>query len=123
MPVIGLRELVLDHQDAVVCQVRAEQVIAELKSGPLAHAPSGSFTANAACLTLGCIAFNILRAAGAATSTRHATARWATLRTHLVAVSATARTRTNDATRASSDAKELHLETSRTRLLTSEGCR
>ena len=31
---------------------------------------------------------NLLRAAGAAASTRHATARWATLQTHLVAVPA-----------------------------------
>ncbi len=65
-----------------------EQVIAELKNGPLAHAPSGKFTANAAWLTLACLAFNILRAAGAAASTRHAKARWATLRTHLITVPA-----------------------------------
>jgi hypothetical protein len=65
-----------------------EQVIAELKNGPLAHAPSGKFTANAAWLALACIAFNLLRAAGAAASPRHAKARWATLRTHLIAVPA-----------------------------------
>jgi len=65
-----------------------EQVIAELKDGPLAHAPSGTFTANAAWLTLACLSFNILRAAGAAASVRHARARWATLRTHLIAVPA-----------------------------------
>jgi len=65
-----------------------EQVIAELKDGPLAHAPSGTFTANAARLTLACLSFNILRAAGAAASTRHARARWATLRTHPIAVPA-----------------------------------
>ena len=72
------------HRDHAII----EQVIAELKSGPLAHAPSGSFAANSAWLALGCIAFNILRAAGAAASARHARARWATLRTHLVAVPA-----------------------------------
>lgn len=72
------------HRDHAII----EQVIAELKAGPLAHAPSGSFTANAAWLTLSCTAFNILRAAGAAASARHAKARWATLRTHLVAVPA-----------------------------------
>ena len=72
------------HRDHAII----EQVIAELKSGPLAHAPSGSFTANGAWLTLGCIAFNILRAAGAAASARHTKARWATLRTHLVAIPA-----------------------------------
>jgi len=43
-----------------------EQVIAELKSGPHAHTPSGKFTANAAWLTLACLAFNLRRAAGAA---------------------------------------------------------
>ncbi len=39
-------------------------------------------------MALGCTAFNILRAAGAAASARHAKARWATLRTHLVALPA-----------------------------------
>jgi len=47
---------------------------------------SGKFTANAAWLTLATIAFNLMRAAGAAASPRHARARWATLRTHLIAV-------------------------------------
>ena len=54
----------------------------------MAHAPSGKFTANAAWLALACLAFNVLRAAGAAASARHAKARWATLRTHLVKVPA-----------------------------------
>ena len=72
------------HRDHAII----EQVIAELKDGPLAHAPSGKFTANAAWLALACLAFNILRAAGAAASTGHAKARWATLRTHLIAVPA-----------------------------------
>ena len=72
------------HRDHAII----EQVIAELKDGPLAHAPSGRFTANAAWLALACLAFNVLRAAGAAASVRHAKARWATLRTHLIAVPA-----------------------------------
>ena len=72
------------HRDHAII----EQVIAELKNGPLAHAPSGKFAANAAWLTLACLAFNVLRAAGAAASPRHAKARWATLRTHLVAIPA-----------------------------------
>jgi len=59
------------HRDHAI----VEQVIAELKDGPLAHAPSGKFTANAAWLTLACLSFNVLRAAGAAASTRHARAR------------------------------------------------
>jgi hypothetical protein len=72
------------HRDHAII----EQVIAELKDGPLAHAPSGRFQANAAWLALACLAFNLLRAAGAAASARHAKARWATLRTHLIAVPA-----------------------------------
>jgi len=72
------------HRDHAI----VEQVIAELKDGPLAHTPSGKFTANAAWLTLATIAFNLLRAAGAAASPRHAHARWATLRSHLIAVPA-----------------------------------
>ena len=72
------------HRDHAI----VEHVIAELKSGPLAHAPSGSFTANAAWLALAATAFNILRAAGAAASAQHAKARWARLRTHLVTVPA-----------------------------------
>ncbi len=43
-----------------------EQVIAELKAGPLAHLPSGKFTANAAWLACAVIAFNIARAAAVA---------------------------------------------------------
>jgi hypothetical protein len=81
LPVIDADETHRDH--AII-----EQVIAELKSGPLAHAPSGSFAANSAWLALGCTAFNIMRAAGAAASARHAKARWATLRTHLITVPA-----------------------------------
>ncbi len=72
------------HRDHAI----VEQVIAELKSGALAHAPSGKFDANGAWLTLACLAFNILRAAGVAALARHAKARWATLRTHLIAVPA-----------------------------------
>ena len=68
------------HRDHAII----EQVIAELKDGPLAHAPSGRFQANGAWLALAAVAFNLLRAAGAAASTRHAKARWATLRTQLI---------------------------------------
>ena len=72
------------HRDHAII----EQVIAELKDGPLAHVPSGKFTANAARLALAALAFNLLRAAGAAASVRHAKARWATLRTHLITIPA-----------------------------------
>ena len=55
-----------------------EQVIAELKDGPLAHLPSGKYAANAAWVAMATIAFNIARAAAVAANM--ATARWATLR-------------------------------------------
>jgi hypothetical protein len=45
-----------------------EQVIAELKNGPLAHLPSGKFNANGAWLVLAAMAFNLTRAAGALAS-------------------------------------------------------
>lgn len=41
-----------------------EQVHADLKNGPLAHLPSGVFTANSAWLVLAVITFNLTRAAG-----------------------------------------------------------
>jgi hypothetical protein len=65
-----------------------EQVIADLKGGPLAHLPSGKFTANAAWLVLAAIAFNLTRAAGALASAFHAKATTATLRAQLIAVPA-----------------------------------
>jgi hypothetical protein len=65
-----------------------EQVIADLKAGPLAHLPSGKFTANAAWLALAAIAFNLTRAAGALASTVHARATTATVRAQLINVSA-----------------------------------
>jgi Transposase DDE domain group 1 len=65
-----------------------EQVHADLKDGPLAHLPSGSFAANSAWLVLAAIAFHLTRAAGALASTFHAKATTATLRTHLISVPA-----------------------------------
>ena len=49
-----------------------EQVIADLKNGPLAHLPSGRFNANGAWLVLAAMAFNLTRAAGALASPFHA---------------------------------------------------
>jgi len=72
------------HRDHAV----VEQVIAELKQGSVAHLPSGSYAANAAWLAHAVIAFNLARTAGVLASTRHARARWATLRTHLINVPA-----------------------------------
>ena len=63
-----------------------EQVIAELKDGPLAHLPSGKYAANAAWVACAVIAFNIARATAVAASMR--TARWATLRTRLINIPA-----------------------------------
>jgi hypothetical protein len=65
-----------------------EQVIADLKSGPLAHLPSGKFAANSAWLVLATIAFNLTRATGALASTFHAKATTATIRAQLIAVPA-----------------------------------
>jgi len=65
-----------------------DQLIAELKDGPLAHLPSGVFTANAAWLVLATSAFNLTRAAGCLASRLHAHARLATLRTQLINVPA-----------------------------------
>ncbi len=65
-----------------------EQVIAELKDGPLAHLPSGTFNANAAWLVLASIAFNLTRTAGTLASRLHAKARLATLRAQLINVPA-----------------------------------
>jgi hypothetical protein len=65
-----------------------EQVNADLIDGPLAHLPSGSFAANAAWVTCAAITHNLLRATGCLASAFHAKARGATLRRHLIAVSA-----------------------------------
>ncbi len=65
-----------------------EQVIADLKAGPLAHLPSSSFTANSAWSVLAAIAFNLTRAAGCLASGFHARATTATLRAQLINVPA-----------------------------------
>jgi hypothetical protein len=65
-----------------------EQVHADLKAGPLAHLPSGSFAANSAWLVLATIAFDLTRAAGALASGFHAKATTGTIRAQLVAVPA-----------------------------------
>ena len=65
-----------------------EQVIADLNDGPLAHLPSGMFTANAAWLVLAAIALNLIRAAGALASPLHAKATTGTIRRQLISVPA-----------------------------------
>src|SRR3954462_5056254 len=72
------------HRDHAI----VEQVIAELKNGPLAHLPSGRFAANAAWLVCAAMAHNLTRAAGTLAGAFHGKARTATIRTQLIAVPA-----------------------------------
>jgi hypothetical protein len=72
------------HRDHAI----VEQFFADWTAGPLAHLPSGKFTANAAWLALAGIAHNLLRAAGTLASGRHASARGATVRADLIDVAA-----------------------------------
>ncbi|MFC5999906.1 IS1380 family transposase [Quadrisphaera sp. GCM10027208] len=70
------------HRDHAI----VEQVIAELKDNALAHLPSGRYAANAAWVALAVIAFNLARATAVAADM--AKARWASLRTKIIAVPA-----------------------------------
>lgn len=63
-----------------------EQVIADLKSGPLAHLPSGRFWANSAWLVCTAIAFNLTHSAGVLASAFHARAPTGTIRAQLITV-------------------------------------
>jgi hypothetical protein len=65
-----------------------EQVNADLIAGPLAHLPSGRFSANDAWLACAAIAHNLTRAAGHLAGPGYAAARPATIRTRLVGVAA-----------------------------------
>jgi hypothetical protein len=65
-----------------------ETTFADLIDGPLAHIPSGLFSANCAWLACAVIAHNLLRAAGTIAGANHAVARGATLRRDLVNVPA-----------------------------------
>jgi hypothetical protein len=68
------------HRDHAII----EQVIAELKDGPLAHLPSGRYAANAAWVTCAAIGFNLARAAAVAADLTKT--RWASLRTKIINV-------------------------------------
>jgi hypothetical protein len=81
---LGMLDAEADHRRHAVI----EQVIADLKSGPLAHLPSGKFMANSAWLVLTVIAFNLLRAAGTIASRFHAKATTGTIRAQLISVAA-----------------------------------
>jgi hypothetical protein len=61
-----------------------EQVIADLKNGPLAHLPSGKFWANSAWLVCAAMAFNLTRTAGVLASAFHARATTGTIRAQLI---------------------------------------
>ena len=65
-----------------------EQVIADLKNGPLTHLPSGRFWANSAWLVCAAMAFNLTRAAGTLASAFHARATTGTIRAQLITVPA-----------------------------------
>lgn len=75
---LGVVEADQRHRDHAL----VEQVIAELKDGPLAHLPSGKYAANAAWVSCATIAFNLARATAVAAAMR--TTRWATLRTRII---------------------------------------
>jgi hypothetical protein len=65
-----------------------EQVNADLIAGPLAHLPSGRFSANDAWLTCAAITHNLIRAAGHLAAGPYRTARPATIRTRVIKVAA-----------------------------------
>jgi hypothetical protein len=70
------------HRDHAI----VEQTFSDLKAGPLAHMPSGSFTANSAWTVLAAIAFNLTRATATLASKFHAKATTATIRAQLITV-------------------------------------
>jgi hypothetical protein len=65
-----------------------EQVIADLKNGPLAHLPSRRFNANGAWLVLASMAFNLTRARRARVALSTPGANTATIRRQLIKVPA-----------------------------------
>jgi hypothetical protein len=78
----------LDAEKAHRGHAIVEQVIADLKNGPLAHLPSGHFWANSAWLVCAAMAFNLTRAVGVLASTVHAKATTGTIRTQLINIPA-----------------------------------
>jgi hypothetical protein len=78
----------LEAESAHRAHAIVEQIIADLKNGPLAHLPSGGFWANSAWLVCAAMAFNLTRAAGTLASVFHAKATTATIRAQLINVPA-----------------------------------
>jgi hypothetical protein len=76
----------LDAEKAHRAHAIVEQVIADLKNGPLAHLPSGHFWANSAWLVCAAMAFNLTRTAGTLASAFHAKATTGTIRAQLISV-------------------------------------
>ena len=76
----------LEAEKAHRAHAIVEQVIADLKNGPLAHLPSGHFWANSAWLVCATMAFNLTRAAGTLASAFHAKATTGTIRAQLITV-------------------------------------
>ncbi len=76
----------LEAEKAHRAHAIVEQVIADLKNGPLTHLPSGHFGANSAWLVCAAMAFNLTRAAGALASAFHARATTGTIRSQLITV-------------------------------------
>jgi hypothetical protein len=76
----------LEAEKAHRAHAIVEQVIADLKNGPLAHLPSGHFWANSAWLVCATMAFNLTRAAGTLASAFHAHATTGTVRAQLITV-------------------------------------
>ena len=65
-----------------------EQINADLKDSALAHLPSGIFTANAAWIVLGTMAFNLSRAIGTLTGADLGKAHTGTIRRKLISIPA-----------------------------------
>lgn len=68
------------HRDHAI----VEQVIADLKTSPLKHFPSGRYDANGAWLSCAVIAYNLARAVGTLARGRHTKPRTATIRARLI---------------------------------------
>jgi len=76
----------LEAEKAHRAHAIVEQVIADLKHGPLAHLPSGSFAANSAWVVCAAMAYNLTRTAGVLASAFHAKATTGTIRAQLINV-------------------------------------
>jgi hypothetical protein len=78
----------LEAEKAHRAHAIVEQVIADLKNGPLAHLPSGQFWANSAWLVCAAMAFNLTRTAGTLASAFHSRATTGTIRAQLINIPA-----------------------------------